>query len=157
MLKLCVIIILISCIQAFGQRQLVLIKGNTVITRFSEGDHIRFRRNDTDYIFNGIITGISQEYFKLGDEDTTYLNQIKSIDLRGLPNSGFKTADMGGKFIAAGAVLLLIDALNTANGNKISTGVVLVSSSFIVVGSAMLIFNNNYFKPGRKKRVIIMG
>ena len=157
MLKLCIIIIFISCIQVFGQRQLVLIKGNTVITRFSEGDRIRFKRNDTDYIFNGIITGISQEYFKLGDEDTTYLHQIKSIDLRGLPNSGFKTADMGGKFIAAGAVLLLIDALNTANGNKISTGVVLVSSSFIVVGSAMLIFNNNYFKPGRKKRVIIMG
>jgi len=157
MLKLCVIVYLIAFTQAWGQKQLVLIKGNKIVCRFSEGDHIRFRRNDTDYIFNGIITGISRDYFKMGDEDTTYLHQIKSIDLRGLPNSGFKTADIGSKLIAAGAVLLLIDGVNTANGNKISTGVVLVSSSFIVAGTVMLFFNNNYFKPGRKKKVIIMG
>ena len=140
-----------------GQKQLILIKGNNVIARFSEGDHIRFRRNDTDYVFNGTITGISQTYFKLSDEDTTYLDQIKSIDLRGQPNFGFNWADAGGKLIAAGAILLLIDALNTSNGNKIGTGVAVVSATFIVSGTAMMLSKSNFFKPGRKRRVIVMG
>ena len=68
-------------LDGFSQHQLVLIKNNTVITRFSEGERIRFKRKDRDFFSSGIITGISQEYIKLGDEDTTYLHQIKSIDL----------------------------------------------------------------------------
>ena len=157
MLKLCVIIFLISLTQASAQKQLVLIKGNNVIARFSEGDKIRFKRKDTDYVFNGVITGISREYFKLGEEDTTYLDQIKMVDLRKVPTLGFKIADMGSKFIAAGVLLLFIDGLNSSNGNAISASTVAVSATFVAAGTYMMFFNNNYFKPGRKRKVIVMG
>ena len=158
MLKMfCIMLFITSSLNSYAQRQLVLIKKNKVITRFSEGDQIRFKRKDRDFFSNGIITGISQAYIKLGDEDTTYLHQIKSIDMHGLPNSGFKTADIGGKLVVAGALLLLLDGLNTTNGNQISTGIIVVSSVFVGAGTFMLIFNNNFFKIGRKKKVIIMG
>ena len=157
MVKLaCIILFLMAFLDGPAQLQLVLIKGNKIIIRFSEGDHIRFQRKGQDFFFNGAITGISQEYIKIGEEDTTYLYQIKCIDMHGLPNTGFKTDEIGSKLVVAGTLLLLIDGLNTSNGSQVGTGVIVVSSVLVGSGTLMLFVNNNYFKIGRKKKVIVM-
>jgi hypothetical protein len=153
---LCIILTLFAFYPCQAQRQLTLIQQNKIVTRFSEGDHIRFQRKDRDYFSSGKITGISQEYFKMGDEDTTYLYQIKRIDLRGLPNSGFKTAEIGPKLMMAGALLILVEVLNKSNGSGTDTSLIVVSTALVGSGIIMLFVNNRYFKIGGKKRVIVM-
>jgi len=141
-----------------GQRQLVLVKENKIVSRFSEGDQMRFKRKDRDFFQAGTITGIYREYFKMGEHDTTWLYQVKAIDLRGHSHSGFKTAESGAKLILAGVLLILIDALNSQNGfNGVDTGMIVVSSTLVGTGILMQFVNNNVFKIGRKKKVIVMG
>ena len=150
------LLVLISSLESYSQGRLVLIKQNKIITRFSEGDRIRFKRKDRDFHSNGIITGIRHNYIKLGDEDTTYLHQIQSIDMHGHPNSGFKTADTGIKLMMAGVLLLLVDLLNPSNGSQVDDSLIVVSSALFCSGAVMVFVNNNYFKIGRKKKVMII-
>ena len=151
-----VLLILISIGSGYSQGRLVLLKENKIITRFLEGDRIRFKRKDRDFYSNGIITGIRHNYFKLGDEDTTYLHQIQSIDMHGHSNSGFKTADTGIKLMMAGVLLLLVDLLNPSNGSQVDDGLIVVSSALFGSGAVMVFVNNSYFKIGRKKKVMII-
>ena len=55
--------------------------------------------------------------------------------------------------ILAGAALVLIDAVNSGN---VSSGAVGVSGAFITTGVFMLFVNNDIYKVGRKKKIIVM-
>ena len=137
----------------YSQKQVVLIKQNKVIVRISEGEFIRFKRKDQDHFTKGIIEGIQQESFRIG-EDTTYLYDVAAIDLRGRPNSGFKVRQSGIMLIIAGSALVVINAINSKD---LGSGITVVSGAFITTGIFMLFVNNDIFKVNHKKKIIIMG
>ncbi len=137
---------------AYSQRQLVLVKKNKVMARISEGESIRFRRKGEDHFTRGIIEGIQKESFRMG-EDTTYLYNVAAIDLRGKSNGGFKVHQSGVMLIVAGSALVVISAINTGD---LGPGITSVSGAFIATGIFMLFVNNDLFKIGRKKKVIVM-
>ncbi len=149
---LCCIVLIHVCVNVLAQPKLVLLKGNKVIARFEEGDHIRFERKDLT-IRTGIITGIHSDFIKLGEEDTTYVSQIRRIDLRGVSNMAFHTASSGKKLIIAGLVLVLIDLFNNNPSHELDSGIMTVASIFVGSGVLLQFVNNNYFKIGRKKKV----
>jgi hypothetical protein len=137
---------------AYSQKQLVLVKKNKVMTRISEGESIRFRRKGEDHFTRGIIEGIQRESFRIG-EDTTYLYNVAAIDLKGKSNGGFKVRQSGVMLIVAGSALVVISAINTGD---LGPGITSVSGAFIATGIFMLFVNNDLFKIGRKKKVIVM-
>jgi len=150
---------LFSISDCWGQLDLVLIKKNSIVTRIKEGERIRFKRKDRDHFQTGMITGIHQDYFRIG-EDTTYLHRVESIDMAGRPNTGFKTSQIGAYFIVAGGLLFLGDLITVTavQGDSYSFdgGVAIVSAALVGSGVLMQFFNNNYFKIGRKKKIITM-
>ena len=148
-----IIWILTFSVSGYSQKQLVLIKQNKVIVRINEGEFLRFKRKDQDHFTKGFIGGIHQDYFRIG-EDTTYLFNVAAIDMRGRPNSGFKTRQSGVMLILAGTALVLIDALNSDN---VGPGVAIVSGGLITTGIFMQFVNNDIFKIGHKKRIITFG
>ena len=144
---------------AWGQPQLTLLKGDKTIYSFHEGDQIRFKRKDRDHFNIGYLNGIYKDYIRIG-EDTTYIHQLEKIDMRGKPNSGFKTQFIGATFITAGLVLFLGDLINQTlvsdQTYEASTGVIAVSASLIGAGTAMQFVNNNNFKFGKRKKVVVI-
>lgn len=138
---------------AQSQKQLVLVKKNKVIVRISEGESIRFKRKGQDHFTKGIIEGIQSESFRIG-EDTTFLYDVAAVDLRGRPNGNFKVRQAGVMLILTGTALILIDAVNSG---QVGSGIAGVSGAFITTGIFMLFVNNDIFKVGRKKKVIVMG
>ena len=155
-MKILIFTILFSWIlssSVLAQKQLVLVKQNKVIVRINEGEFIRFKRKGQDHFTRGIIEGIQQDSFRIG-EDTTYLYDVAAIDLRGRPNSGFKVRQSGIMLIIAGSALVVINAINS---NDIGSGITVVSGAFITTGIFMLFVNNDIFKINHKRRIIIMG
>ncbi len=144
-------LILLLSSSGYTQKQLVLVKGNKVLAKINEGDYIRFKRKDRDHFTKGFIGGIHLDYFRIG-EDTTYLHNIAAVDMRGR-QSGFKVRQGGVMLIVAGSALMLINAVNSQDFNS---GIIAVSGAFITTGIFMLFVNNDIFKTGHKKKVIIM-
>jgi len=156
-----IIIILLFGMFQFGwaQPRLVLLKGDKTIFSFHEGDHIRFKRKDRDHFTAGYLNGLHRDFFRIG-EDTTYVYQLEMVDMRGRPNSGFQTQLFGATFIVAGTLLFLGDLFNQTvvsdETYEASTGVIAVSASLIGTGVLMQFVNNNNFKFGRRKKVVVI-
>jgi hypothetical protein len=74
--------------------------------------------------------------------------------MKGRATSGFKVRQSGVTLMVAGAVLLIIDAMNN---ETITEGVVVVGSSLAAAGLLMQFVNDDIFKIGRKKKIITMG
>ncbi len=151
----CGLFLFLICGSVGAQPRLVLLKKNNVIARFAEGDRIHFQRKDLSFR-SGIITGIHPDFIKLGEDDTTFVRQIKQIDLRGVSNTSFHTASSGRKLIWAGVIFLLIDLFN-GDSAQLDSGVATVSAVFIGSGIFLQFVNNNYFKIGPKKKVAVLG
>lgn len=145
--------------QALAQNRLMLLKGNKLIYSFSETDFIRFKRADRDYFNSGFIQGIYSDSFRTG-QDTTFIHQLSKIDLTGLPNSGFKTAELGRGLMLSGIMFFAGDAVNTTlvrdETYSVHRGVLISCALLVSSGLAMQWVNNNYFTIGRKKKVIIV-
>ncbi|GAB1445196.1 hypothetical protein MASR2M41_08650 [Flammeovirgaceae bacterium] len=139
-----------------AQSQLALFKNDQVITRYKEGEYIRFQKKDSNAFTRAIITGIYPGYFMLG-KDTIHHYEVAKIDVRSKSVSSFNTASAGKALIVAGASLIAIDAFNTLvvqdRPYKIERGVRTASFTLIGVGGLMQVFNNKYFKIGPKRKV----
>ncbi|NOT75931.1 MAG: hypothetical protein HOP08_13475 [Cyclobacteriaceae bacterium] len=152
---LSLIILTIALNGTAQQKALVLIKKNSVIARFTEGEKIRFQFKGDKEFASATITGIHKDFIKVNNEDTIYVSEIGVIDMRHHSNNSFHTASSGRKLIAAGVILLFTDMLNSSDSNTISSGVWITSGILAGGGTVMQFFNNNYFKVGRKKKVTI--
>jgi hypothetical protein len=141
-----------------AQHRLLLVKGNRQIYAFHEADYIRFKRSDREHFTAGFIGGIYPEAFRIG-QDTTWLSQIQKIDLTDLPYAGFKTAQAGKVLLIAGVTFFVGDALNTTlvadEPYSLHRGVAVSTALLCGTGLVMQFVNNNYFKVGRKKKVLI--
>lgn len=147
-------LILVCSLEVAGQPQLTLFKGNRVVTRFNEGDLIRFQRKDRS-VRQGYIYGLSAGTIVLLGDDTTYLSQIRWIDLRHVSNTNFKTASSGKTLIIAGALLLLIDYFNNAP-HELDPDFVRAASWMAGTGLVLQVINNNKFRPGRHRRMGVL-
>lgn len=155
-----ILFLLIGFIQfSKAQPRLVLVKGDKTIVSFHEGDPIRFKRKDRDHFTTGLIGGLTRDYLRIG-EDTTFLFQIEKVDLTGRENSGFKTSTIGTTFIVAGMVLFLGDLINETvvhdEDYSADGGVMAVSAALVGTGVLMQFLNNDYFKFGRRKKMVVL-
>ncbi len=154
------IVILLIFFHGWGflsaQPQLALIKKDQVISRFKEGEYIRFQRKGSDDFIRAVITGIHPGYFMLG-EDTIYHYQVSRVDVRGKIIPGFKVASIGKALILAGVSLVAIDVFNTLviqdTSYEMDKGVATASISLVSAGGLLQVFNNNYFVIGRKRKL----
>jgi hypothetical protein len=141
---------------SFAQPQLALLKGDNVITRFEEGEYIRFQRKGDEGFIRAIIIGIHPGYFIVG-EDTIYTYDVAKIDLRKKGVTNFKLASLGKGLMTAGVGLFIIDLFNTTvirdKSYEIDNSITSASLVLVGVGALMQVVNNNYFKIGRNKKV----
>lgn len=139
----------------YAQPKLVLLKNNTIITRFEEGENIRFKRRADKDFSKSIIQGIHSGFLILG-EDTINFYDIEKIDIRKKPLTTFKTSVMGKTLIVAGASLFIVDYFNqrVIQGNDFRSNDAVVRGGLILigVGGILQFLNNNYFRiHGRRK------
>ena len=153
-------ILMLFCCPAWAQPKLLLLKSDSRYASFEEGELIRFQKKGEQGFRRGYITGIHTNFFRIG-EDTTYTYEIAQVDLRGKKTTGFKTAALGNTLVIAGASVFLIDIFNTTVVNddtyQLDGGTLAVSLALVGSGALLRIFNNNYFKPGRKKKITTIG
>lgn len=144
-------LILVCSLAAEAQPQLTLFHRNRVVTRFNEGDLIRFQRKDRS-IREGFVYAFSPGMIVLQGDDTTFISQIRWIDLRHVSNTNFKTAPAGKNLILAGALVLLLDYFNNSP-HSIDPEFGRVAAGFAGVGLLLQVVNNNKFRPGRHRRL----
>lgn len=139
-----------------AQPQLALLKKDHVVNRFKEGEYIRFQRKGSNEFIRAVITGIHPGYFMLG-EDTIYHYQVDRVDVKNKSIQGFKVASIGKALILAGVSLAAIDVFNTLvirdTSYEMEKGVATASVGMVIAGGLLQIFNNNYFKIGRKRKL----
>jgi len=139
-----------------AQPQLALLKNDHIITRFEEGEYIRFQRKGDNAYIRAVIIGIHPGYFIVG-EDTVYTYDVKKVDVRKKTLTNFKVASIGKGLMTAGAGLILIDLFNTTvirdEPYKIDNRVTRASLVLIGVGALMQIVNNDYFVPDAKRKI----
>lgn len=144
------------CCPLWAQPKLILLKKDNRVAAFEEGERIRFQKKGEHGFRRGFITGIHSNFFRIG-EDTTYTYDIAQIDLRGKKTTGFKTVALGNTLIIAGVSVFLIDIFNTTVINddtyRLNGGTLTVSLALVGSGTLLRVFNNNFFKPGRKKKI----
>ncbi len=140
----------------FAQPQLALLKNDHIITRFEEGEYIRFQRKGDESFISAIIVGIHPGYFLVG-QDTIWTYDVAKVDVRKKTLTNFKLAPIGKGLMIAGASLFAIHIFNTIvirnNDLSIDDAVIRGGSILIGTGGIMQIFNNNYFNPGRKRKI----
>lgn len=150
------LILILGLNSVYAQPQLALLKKDGIITRYEEGEYIRFQRKGSDGFIRAIITGIHPGYFMLG-EDTIYHYEVTKVDIRSKTTTSFKVASIGKALILAGVSLIVIDAFNTViihdRSYEVEKGVGRASLTLVGVGGLMQIVNNNYFRVGRKRKL----
>lgn len=155
-IELILLVLLLSGGDLMAQPQLALLRKDHVITRFKEGEQIRFKRKEEKGFTKALITGIYSGYFMLG-EDTIYHHEIAKIDVSKKTITSFKVSPMGKGLIIAGVSLLLIDVFNTTaiqhDSYQLTDGVRNASLILVGLGTLAQVVNNNYFKPGRRKKL----
>lgn len=149
----------LGSLSGYAQPHLVLLKGDKIVTQFLEGDPIRFKRKDRDHFTSGLIGGLTKDYLRIG-QDTTYLHLLEKIDLSDRENTGLQTRLIGSTLIVAGGVLFLGDLINETVVNdqpySANAGVLAVSGALIGTGALIQLLNDFYFKPGRRKKMVVI-
>lgn len=141
--------------QVEAQRQLALLKGDKIITKYGEGEYIRFQRKGEDGYIHAIITGIHPGYFMVGN-DSVFTYEVDRIDIRKKSQRNYKASMIGSRFIQAGVLLLLADIFNTVvirdqnyRWNDASNASLII----IGVGGLMQFINNDNFKLNHRRKL----
>jgi hypothetical protein len=144
------------CIQQVGaQRQLALLKGDKIITKYGEGEYIRFQRKGEDGFIHAIITGIHPGYFMVG-RDSVFTYDVARIDIRKKSQRNYKVSAIGSRFMQAGVLLLVADVFNTIvimDRKYLWNDASNASLVIIGVGGLMQFINNNSFKLNHRRKL----
>lgn len=155
--KIAIAILLgLLCIQrAEAQRQLALLKGDKIITKYGEGEYIRFQRKGDDGFIHAIITGIYPGYFMVG-VDSVFTYEVARIDIRKKSQRNYKASRIGNGIIQAGVLLLVADVFNTIvimdsayRWNDASNASLII----IGVGGLLQFINNDNFKLNHRRKL----
>jgi hypothetical protein len=143
---------------AFGQRQLIVLKDQTVLARYQKGDVIRFARAQDKEILIQRILDLNDTLIMMNFDSVTYY-RIQKLDINGKQRNKFSVR-MGGTLILAGALLPLMDVFNSTviqdDKASLSKGIIITSGALLGTGAALLLIKKPYFKPGRRNRLMII-
>lgn len=143
---------------AAQQRQLIVLKNETVLARYQVGDAIYFAREHDKEILIQRILDLNDTLIMMNVDSVAYY-RIKKLDIRRKKGSTFGQR-LGGYMMVAGVVLVAAELINTGlvqdQGASIDKGVGITSGLLIAGGAALVFIKNPYFKPGRKHRMIIV-
>jgi len=149
---------LFSLCAAAQQRQLVVLKNETVLARYKVGDVISFAREGDTKILEQKILSLNDTLIMMNLDSVSYF-RIKKLDIRGRKASTFGQR-LGVYMIAAGIILPIAELVNTGivqkQGASIDEGVAIASGVLVVGGAALVLIKKPYFKPGRKHRILIV-
>lgn len=149
---------LISICATAQQRQLVVLKNETVLARYTVGDVISFAREQDKKILHQKILDLNDTLIMMNLDSVSYFH-VKKLDIRGRKESTFGQR-LGAYMIAAGIILPVAELVNTGlvqkQGASIDEGVAIASGVLIVGGAALMFIKKPYFKPGRKHRILIV-
>jgi hypothetical protein len=140
------------------QRQLVILKNETVLARYQVGDVLHFfRQGDTEVQVQKILD-LNDTLIMMNLDSVAYY-RITKLDIRGRKSSTFGQR-LGATMLVAGLVLPAAELLNTGviqkQGASISPGVGIASGVLVGAGAAFVFIKKPYFKPGRKHRMFIV-
>jgi hypothetical protein len=151
-------LIISVCVTA-QQRQIVVLKNETVLARYKVGDVISFAREGDKEISQQKILDLNDTLIMMNLDSVSYF-RIKKLDIRGRKASTLGQR-LGAYMIAAGVILPLAELINTGwvqddKDASISQGVGIASVALVTTGAALVFIKKPYFKPGRKHRILIV-
>ena len=150
--------LVISVCATAQQRQVVVLKNQTVLARYRVGDVISFAREGDKKILEEKILDLNDTLIMMNLDSVPYFH-IKKLDIRGRKSSTFGQR-LGAYMIAAGVILPIAELVNTGiiqkQGASIDEGVAIASGVLLVGGAALVFIKKPYFKPGRKQRIWIV-
>jgi hypothetical protein len=132
------LILIFLSFSAIAQKQLLLLKGGTILHRFYPGDDMYIKVKGNQDRIHSYVNNILSDAVVL-NQDTIPFHTIERTYF-------YESAQMnsaGSKLLAAGILLCLGDYINQVaiqkNDFEIGRGVILVSATLITAGSLMLI------------------
>lgn len=142
----------------FSQRQFIVLKDQTVIARYQKGDIIHFACAQDKEILVQRILDLNDTLLMM-NEDTVAYYRINKLDVGGRQQNRFLKG-LGFGLLAAGILLPGIDYFNSSvvqdQDRSVNGGVVLSSGAMVGTGIALILIKKQYFKPGRKNRIMII-
>jgi hypothetical protein len=139
------------------QRQLIILKNQTVLARYQVGDVLHFARPGENIQLQKILD-LNDTLIMMNLDSVAYY-RIEKLDIRGRKSSTFGQR-LGAYMIAAGILLPAAELINTGivqnEGASIDKGVGITSGVLFVGGAALVFIRKPYFKPGRKHRILIV-
>lgn len=99
----------------YAQKQLVFLRGDHVLLRFTEGDRFVFKLNNGKKV-EGYITELRDFSLVTSALDTISFLQIRKVSLRGQRHTSFLKR-MGGLMLAGGLGYIAIDQANVLFGS----------------------------------------
>lgn len=146
-------------IRVNAQPQLALMKKDRVITRFEEGEQIRFKKKSDDGYSIALIQGIHPGYIVVAD-DTVFTYEIEVVDLRKKKLTSFKVSSIGKGLMMAGAGLFLVDLFNTTviinSDYQLKDSAWKGSAVLLGLGTFMQFVNNDFFRQHRHRKIATM-
>jgi hypothetical protein len=141
-----------------AQRQFIILKDQTVIARFQKGDIIHFARAKDKEILVQRILDLNDTLLMM-NQDTIAYYRIQRMDIEGRQQNKFLKG-LGLGLLAAGILLPGIDYFNSSviqdQDRSVNNGVVVTSGVMVGTGVALLLIKKQYFKPGRRNRMMII-
>ncbi len=145
------------CVSA-QQRQLVVLKNETVLARYKIGDVISFAREGDRGTLEQKILDLNDTLIMMNLDSVSYF-RIKKLNIRRRKSSTFGQR-LGAYMMAAGILLPAAELINTGlvqkQGASIDDGVAISSGVLLGGGAALFFIRKPYFKPGRKNRILIV-
>jgi hypothetical protein len=144
---LLMLVFTISATSLSAQKQLVLLKRGDVVTRFTEGDYMRFKLKN-----NTFAEGLAVQFTDVSIitlNDTIHFSSIYKINAKGHRKpSGLNK--LGTVLIIAGVGYFVIDQVNTLffveGQSGIDEGVAITSISLVATGAALRFIRSPYQK-----------
>jgi hypothetical protein len=142
-------------ISVIGQHQLVLIKKEKVLQRYSEGDRIRYQLNGSNDINRRLILGIYDSLIRT-DRDTISVFKIQRVYFDHVTAYN----KLGSVLVVGGAGLFIIDQFNTlvVRGDDFSVDddLTVISASAVLAGLPLMLVKKKYHKIRYPTRLLIV-
>lgn len=156
-MRKCVLLIFLLCCYSIvtAQLQLVLIKHDDVVIRFSEGDSFAYKRK------NGMIR---KDAFIMSLNDSTIITNYDTIAMHQIQGIYFKKESLRGVvgkgLIIGAAAIFVIDQVNTTLVAKedpsLDSRVNTISLTALAIGLPLVLIKSSYKRVGYKQRLKII-
>jgi len=135
-----VLCLLICSVSAVAQKQLILLRNDHVVGRFTEGEYLRVVMKDGSKR-EGVIIELL-EFSAVTSNDTVPYNKIDKVGIPKDQRRGIAPL-LGGLMMAVGVTFIGVDALNSATGHTAKGGIdpqIAKTSAVLIAAGSLLMF-----------------